>query len=123
ASMNSAISRSSVRTRWCSLKRFPVMGKGKLLSSGQAGRPTILMTTDTVGGVWSFTLDLAEGLGDHGVEVIAAALGGSPSPEQRAEAARVKNLRVLASDFKLEWMDDPWRDVEASGRWLLDLER
>ena len=82
----------------------------------------ILMTGDTVGGVWTFTLELAEALGAHGIEVVLAALGGPPSDAQRADARRIPNLDLLASDFKLEWMDDPWRDVEDSGRWLLDLE-
>jgi glycogen(starch) synthase len=82
----------------------------------------VLMTGDTVGGVWTFTMELAEALGADGVEVVLAALGGPPSAEQRAEARRIANIDLLASDFKLEWMDDPWRDVEESGRWLLDLE-
>ncbi len=82
----------------------------------------ILMTGDTVGGVWTYTMELAEALGARGVEVVLAALGGPPSQSQRAEAARIPTLDLLASDFKLEWMDDPWRDVEESGRWLLDLE-
>jgi glycogen synthase len=54
--------------------------------------------------------------------VVLAALGGPPSVEQRLQAWSISNLDLLASDFKLEWMDDPWTDVEASGRWLLDLE-
>jgi glycogen synthase len=82
----------------------------------------ILMTGDTVGGVWTYTMELAEALGAHGVEVVLAALGGAPTVEQRVEAARIPNLDLLASDFKLEWMDDPWHDVTASGNWLLDLE-
>jgi glycosyltransferase involved in cell wall biosynthesis len=82
----------------------------------------VLMTGDTVGGVWTYTMELAEALGAHGVEVVLAAMGGPPSRSQRAEAARIHNLDLLASDFKLEWMDDPWRDVEASGTWMLDLE-
>jgi glycosyltransferase involved in cell wall biosynthesis len=82
----------------------------------------ILMTGDTVGGVWTYTMELAEALGAHGVEVVLAALGGPPTGEQRLEASRIPNLDVLASDFKLEWMDDPWRDVAESGHWLLDLD-
>jgi glycogen(starch) synthase len=82
----------------------------------------ILMTGDTVGGVWTFTMELAEALDALGVEVVLAALGGPPSREQRAEAARIGNLELLESGFQLEWMDNPWRDVEASGRWLLELE-
>lgn len=79
------------------------------------------MTGDTVGGVWTFALELAEALGAHGVEVLLASLGGKPSAAQRDEAARIPNLRLVAGDFKLEWMDNPWCDVEASGAWLREL--
>ena len=83
----------------------------------------ILMTGDTVGGVWTYTLELAEALAAQGVEVVLAALGGKPSPTQRGEAGRISGLRLLTSDFKLEWMEEPWADVAASGRWLLELEK
>lgn len=83
----------------------------------------VLMTGDTVGGVWTFTLELATALGSHGIEVALAAMGGLPTEGQRAEAARIPNLRLFESRFKLEWMEDPWDDVEAAGRWLLNLER
>ncbi len=82
----------------------------------------LLMTGDTVGGVWTFTLELARALGAHGVSVTLAAMGGEPSPAQRAEAGRIANLRIVSSSHKLEWMDDPWADVAASGRWLRDIE-
>ena len=82
----------------------------------------VLMTGDTVGGVWTFCLELAEALGAHGVEVLLAAMGGKPSAVQRGEAARVPNLRLAPSSFKLEWMNDPWDDVETSGVWLQQLE-
>jgi len=83
----------------------------------------ILMTSDTVGGVWTYTLELAEALGARGIEVVLAALGGKPSTTQRGEACRIPALRLHTSDFKLEWMENPWTDVTASGRWLLELEK
>lgn len=83
----------------------------------------VLMTGDTVGGVWTFTLELAEALSAQGIEVVLAALGGQPTSAQAAEAARIRNLCLLGSSFKLEWMEDPWDDVAESGRWLLDIER
>jgi glycogen(starch) synthase len=83
----------------------------------------VLMTSDTVGGVWTFGLELAEALGEHGVEVVVAVLGGHPSPGQRVEAARIRNILLLSSEYKLEWMEDPWRDVAESGQWVLELER
>jgi hypothetical protein len=35
----------------------------------------VLMTADTVGGVWTYALELAAGLGEHGVEVAIATMG------------------------------------------------
>jgi glycosyltransferase involved in cell wall biosynthesis len=89
----------------------------------RAGVHRVLMTGDTVGGVWTFTMELAEALQAQGVEVVLATLGGHPGEAQRKEAAAVPNLRLVTSAYKLEWMDDPWQDVEESGRWLLDLEQ
>lgn len=82
----------------------------------------VLMTGDTVGGVWTFTLELARGLARHGVKVALATMGGVPSDSQRIEAAGVSNLRLFGSGFKLEWMEHPWDDVEQAGAWLLGLE-
>lgn len=83
----------------------------------------VLMTADTVGGVWTFAMELCEALGEHGTEVVLATLGGEPSDDQRAQAAEIANLRLRSSAYKLEWMEEPWRDVEASGEWLLALEK
>lgn len=80
----------------------------------------ILMTTDTVGGVWTYSLNLARALRDFNVEVILAAQG-LPTEDQWEAARRIDNLMLLAADYKLEWMDEPWQDVEASGEWLLDI--
>src|SRR3954452_19802954 len=82
----------------------------------------ILMTADTIGGVWTFAMELAESLSQRGVEVFLAALGGPATPAQREEAAAIPRLRLFESNFKLEWMEDPWADVEQSGAWLLELE-
>ncbi|HLK66762.1 MAG TPA: glycosyltransferase family 4 protein [Bryobacteraceae bacterium] len=83
----------------------------------------VLMTGDTVGGVWTFTLELARQLGSRGIEVLLATMGGEPSLDQREEVSEIPNLRFVPSSYKLEWMDEPWDDVEASGAWLLDLRR
>ncbi len=83
----------------------------------------VLLTADTVGGVWTFALELAEALAGHGLEILLATLGPFPSAAQRSAAARIPNLQLVPGEFKLEWMDDPWDDVENSGLWLLDLER
>jgi glycogen(starch) synthase len=81
------------------------------------------MTADCVGGVWNYSLDLAEALTRVGVQVGIATMGPRPSQSQKAQAARISNLRLFESDYKLEWMDLPWADVDAAGIWLLDLAR
>ena len=82
----------------------------------------VLMTADTVGGVWTYTLELVKALGDDGIEVAVAAMGGTPSASQRREADAIENLQLIESDFRLPWMENPWEDVEAAGRWLMNLE-
>jgi len=82
----------------------------------------VLMTADTTGGVWSYALDLCRGLCDRGVEVALAIMGEPPSEAQREMAGRIPGLRLFESTFRLEWMEDPWRDIERAGDWLLGLE-
>src|ERR671936_823141 len=82
----------------------------------------ILMTADAVGGVWTYALELARALRQHGIQTTLATMGPRPSRDQLDAAAEIPELEVITSDFELEWMDDPWRDVEAAGDWLLSLE-
>lgn len=84
----------------------------------------VLMTADTIGGVWTYALDLARGLAAHGVHTILATMGAPLSRDQRAELATLGDaIELHESDFRLEWMEDPWSDVTAAGDWLLSLER
>jgi len=82
----------------------------------------ILMTADTVGGVWTYALELTRALAPHGVSVTLATMGGAPSDFQTAEAVALPNLNLICSDFRLEWMENPWNDVARAGDWLLDIE-
>jgi glycosyltransferase involved in cell wall biosynthesis len=83
----------------------------------------VLMTADAVGGVWTFALALARALSERHVRTSLAVMGPPPSAAQRADAASIDALSVHHAPFALEWMDDPWTDVELAGEWLLDLER
>lgn len=80
------------------------------------------MTADTVGGVWTYALELARALATRGVEVAIATMGALPDRTQREEASRVPNVSLFESAFRLEWMEDPWADVRRAGEWLLELE-
>jgi glycogen(starch) synthase len=81
----------------------------------------ILMTVDAVGGVWSYALTLCASLEAQAIDVTLACLGPRPSQAQRLAAAKLGNVRLFASNHRLEWMPDGWRDQEAAGRWLMDL--
>jgi glycogen synthase len=88
----------------------------------QAGYPQrILMTADTVGGVWTYALELARALGAEGVEVALATMGGFATREQRDEAREIGTLELYESEYRLPWMDEPWEDVQRAGDWLLAL--
>lgn len=80
------------------------------------------MTADTVGGVWTYALELARALARFDVSVDLATMGRLPTSAQKAEAALVANLALHPSAYPLEWMAEPWADVRRAGDWLLDLE-
>ncbi|HEX2250476.1 MAG TPA: glycosyltransferase family 4 protein, partial [Gemmatimonadales bacterium] len=79
------------------------------------------MSADTVGGVWTYSIELARALGEQGIEVALATMGGFASPEQRNEARTVATLELYESQYRLPWMDQPWEDVDQAGDWLLKL--
>jgi glycogen synthase len=78
----------------------------------------VLMTADTVGGVWTYAVDLARSLGEQGIEVVLATMGRLPSTTQRDEAERIGTVELFESEFRLPWMENPWDDVRAAGNWL-----
>jgi len=78
----------------------------------------ILISTDTVGGVLTYTADLAAALEAAGDEVVVATMG----PRLRRSQREALPSRVRESGFRLEWMEDPWDEVAAAGEWLLHLE-
>lgn len=82
----------------------------------------ILMTADTIGGVWTYALELARALAPDEIEISLATLGAPLREDQREELRGIENLEIHESRYKLEWMDDAWDDVAASGAWLLRLE-
>jgi glycogen synthase len=81
----------------------------------------VLMTADSVGGVWTYALELARALEAEGVEVVLATMGGPLALDQRHEAKAIPNLDLFESSYRLPWMEQPWNDVGAAADWLLDL--
>jgi glycogen synthase len=81
----------------------------------------VLLTSDAVGGVWTYALTLTGALRTHGVEVVLAVLGPQPNARQRADARRCGVSELHGHPGRLEWMADPWDDVDAAGEWLVNV--
>jgi glycogen synthase len=81
----------------------------------------VLMTVDAVGGVWTYALELCRALAAHEVEILLACMGPAPDATQLERVRRLPNVRIESSGYKLEWMTDPWDDVDRAGEWLLQL--
>jgi glycosyltransferase involved in cell wall biosynthesis len=83
----------------------------------------LLMSVDTVGGVWTYAVDLAAGLAARGVATVLAVLGPPPDAAQRADAAGIPGLQLVVLDQPLEWLAGSASEVEASGAALAALAR
>lgn len=70
----------------------------------------ILLTTDTIGGVWTFTKELTTELLKRGHAVALVSFGRQPSHEQQVWCASMhlahgSNFQFTASNAPLEWME------------------
>ena len=85
------------------------------MSGGLSAKPPrLLMTADAVGGVWTYALDLAEGLTRAGVETTLVVLGPSPGRDQLARARVVPGLALIDTCLPLDWLaTEPAEILEA----------
>ncbi len=70
----------------------------------------ILLTTDTIGGVWTFTEELTTELLQRGHAVALVSMGRQPSHEQQSWCAAQSlvhgsSFQFIASNVPLEWME------------------
>jgi glycosyltransferase involved in cell wall biosynthesis len=64
----------------------------------------LFMTTDAVGGVWPYAVDLSRHLCAAGVNVTLAVTGPAPSEAQRQEAGAIAGLALLPTHLPLDWV-------------------
>ena len=72
------------------------------MRGSQAATRRILITTDAVGGVWRYTVELCRGLSERGWRVAVAVIGPHPSGQQQLELAHVAHL--IMTDLSLDWL-------------------
>lgn len=63
----------------------------------------LFMTTDTVGGVWRYSTNLAALLARGGTSVRLGIIGNPPSADQRAEAAAIAGVDWVHLGVPLDW--------------------
>lgn len=81
----------------------------------------LFMTADAVGGVWTYALDLAQGLADRGVSTTLAVLGPQPDTARAARARSIPGLELVCNGLPLDWVEPDPRVVEAASERLADL--
>ena len=81
----------------------------------------ILVSTDTVGGVWRYSLTLAREWAAAGILIELATLGPPPSLAQQLEATAVPGLILHASDGVLDWTAPDDAALERAAEALADL--
>jgi glycogen synthase len=83
----------------------------------------VLMTTDTLGGVWTYAVALTHQIVAHGGEVALVTAGRPLSAAQRRAFDHLRRVQIFETHFRLEWMQEPWDDVDAMGQSLLEIAR
>ena len=78
----------------------------------------ILVTADTLGGVWTYTRELVTGLARRGIRVTLVSFGEILPAEQTAWIDELRGVDYRSTAFKLEWMQDSEADLEASSDYL-----
>jgi glycogen synthase len=78
----------------------------------------VLITADTVGGVWTYTRELVTGLSQRGARVTLVSFGGLPSPEQTIWMNNLADVDYRPTAFPLEWMQGAEHEVKESKLYL-----
>lgn len=78
----------------------------------------ILVTSDTITGVWAYTRELVTGLVSSGATVTLVSFGEIPLPHQVSWMDNLHGLDYRPTAFRLEWMQEGEADLEDCLRYL-----
>jgi glycogen synthase len=81
----------------------------------------VLVTTDTISGVWSYTRELVSGLVSRGLRVTLVSFGEVPLPEQTSWMEGLHGLDYRPTAFRLEWMHEGEQDYSDSAAYLTSI--
>lgn len=81
----------------------------------------VLVTTDTLSGIWTYTQELVTGLVSRGVRVTLVSFGDIPMAPQTSWMESLRGLDYHPTAFRLDWMQEGQQDFEESSRYLTAL--
>jgi glycogen synthase len=74
----------------------------------------VLITSDTVGGVWTYTQELVSGLAGAGHRITLVSFGKLPATHQAEWLKALPGIDYRPTEYRLEWMEVAERDIEES---------
>jgi len=89
--------------------------------AGRSDAMHVLVTTDTVGGVWTYTRELVTGLTQRGIRVTLVSFGKIPRAPQTQWLERLSDVDFRSTAFRLEWMQDAAGDIAESKEYLREI--
>src|ERR1700722_2464232 len=81
----------------------------------------VLVTADTMSGVWTYTRELVTGLVTRGVRVTLVSFGEIPLPPQISWMENLHGLEYRPTAFRLDWMQEGGQDLSDSSAYLSSL--
>ena len=81
----------------------------------------ILVTADTLSGVWTYTRELVTGMVSRGVQVTLVSFGDIPLPDQTTWMENLHGLEYRPTAFRLDWMQEGEHDFADSSAYLTRL--
>jgi glycosyltransferase involved in cell wall biosynthesis len=94
------------------------MSSGQRSAGVNQGQMHILVTTDTITGIWTYTRELVTSLVTSDVRVTLVSFGEIPLPEQISWMDHLHGLEYRPTAFRLEWMHEGEHDFQDSCRYL-----
>jgi glycogen synthase len=81
----------------------------------------VLITSDTLNGIWTYTRELVSGLVGRGWRVTLVSFGEIPMPEQTAWMDRLRGLEYHPTAFRVDWMQEGQQDFGDASAYLCAL--
>ncbi len=83
----------------------------------------VLITSDTLNGIWTYTRELVSGLIARGWRVTLVSFGEIPLPEQTVWMERLQGLEYHPTAFRLDWMQEGEQDFHDASAYLCSLAK